>query len=200
MHTQIGAAGYNITLFERGGSMIRLRNWAVVLAIAICSTLAVAQQDKSKRPSPPGSADCKFADGKTVHIDYSRPSMKGRKIFGSLVPYDKEWRTGANEATTFVADTSLEVGGAKVPAGSYTLFTVPSQKQWTLIINKKTGEWGIPYPGKSEDLARVPMRSQELSSPVEQFTISFERTAPEACSLRMDWETTRAEVSVREAK
>ena len=181
--------------------MLRLRNCAVVLAaIAVCSVLACAQQDKSKRPSPPGSAECQFAGGKTVHIDYSRPSMKGRKVFGGLVSYDKEWRTGANEATTFVANTSLEVGGAKIPAGNYTLFTVPSQKQWTLIVSKKTGEWGIPYPGKSEDLARVPMRSEELSTPVEQFTISFERTALEACTLRLDWETTRAEVQVREQK
>jgi len=180
--------------------MIRLRNLALVLAALIISVLACAQQDKSKRPSPPGSAECKFADGKTVHIAYSRPSMKGRKIYGGLVPYDMEWRTGANEATTFVTDTNLEVGSSRVPAGKYTLFTIPSQKQWTLIISKKTGEWGIPYPGKSEDLTRVPMRSEELSTPVEQFTISFERTAPEACSLRMDWETTRAEVSVREAK
>jgi hypothetical protein len=181
--------------------MIRLLNCALLLtAIAVCSVLAYAQQDKSKRPSPPGSAECQFADGKTVHIDYSRPSVNGRKIYGGLVPYDKEWRTGANEATTFVANTSLEIGGTKVPAGNYTLFTVPSQKQWTLIISKKTGEWGIPYPGKSEDLVRVPMRSEELSTPVEQFTISFERTAPEACTLRLDWETTRAEVSVREQK
>ncbi len=180
--------------------MIRLRRSAAVLAaVAICSVLALAQQDKSKRPSPPGSAECQFAGGKTVHIDYSRPFMKGRKIYGGLVPYDKEWRTGANEATTFVANTNLDVGGAKVPAGNYTLFTLPSHKQWTLIISKKTGEWGIPYP-QGEDLARVPMRSQELSSPVEQFTISFERTAPEACTLRLDWETTRAEVSVREQK
>ena len=180
--------------------MIRLRNLAVLLAIAICSTFVCSQQDKSKRPSPPGSAECQFADGKTVHIDYSRPSMKGRKVFGGVVPYDKEWRTGANEATTFVTNTNLDVGGAKVPAGSYTLFTIPAQKQWTLIISKKTGEWGIPYPGKSDDLARAPMRSEELSIPVEQFTISFERISPEACSLRMDWETTRAEVNVREPK
>ena len=171
----------------------------VLVAIAVCSVFACAQ-DKSKRPSPPGSAECRFADGKTVHIDYSRPSMKGRKIFGELVPFDKEWRTGANEATMFVPNTTVEAAGTKVPAGSYTLFTVPSQKQWTLIISKKTGEWGIPYPGQSEDLARVPMRSEELSTSVEQFTISFERTSPEACTLRMDWETTRAEVSVREAK
>lgn len=181
--------------------MTRLLRCAVVLAaIAVCSVLACAQQDKSKRPSPPGSAECKFADGKTVHINYSRPSMNGRKIYGGLVPYGKEWRTGANEATAFVPNTNLDVAGTKVPAGSYTLFTVPSQKQWTLIVSRKTGEWGIPYPGLSEDLARVPMRSEELSNPVEQFTISFERTAPEVCTLRMDWETTRAEVSIREQK
>jgi Protein of unknown function (DUF2911) len=180
--------------------MIRLRCCVVLAAVVVCSVLACAQQDKSKRPSPPGSAECQFADGKTVHIDYSRPSVKGRKIFGELVPYAQEWRAGANEATTFVPNTTVEIAGTKVPAGPYTLFTVPSQKQWTLIISKKTGEWGTPYPGKSEDLARVPMRSEELSTPVEQFTISFERTSPEACTLRMDWETTRAEVSVREAK
>jgi len=180
--------------------MIRLRYCVLPAAIAVCSVLVCAQQDKSKRPSPPGSAECKFADGKTVRIDYSRPFVKGRKIYGGLVPYDKEWRTGANEATTFVTNTNLDVAGAKVPAGNYTLFTVPSQKQWTLIISKKTGEWGIPYPGKGEDQARVPMRSEELSNPVEQFTISFESTSPEACTLRMDWETTRAEVNVREVK
>jgi hypothetical protein len=173
---------------------------ALLVCVAICSQVASAQQDKSKRASPPGSAECQFPDGKTVHIDYSRPLMKGRKIYGSLVPYDKEWRTGANEATTFVTNTNLDVGGTKVPAGNYTLFTVPSQKQWTLIISKKTGEWGIPYPGASEDLARIPMRAGELSSPVEQFTISFERTSPEACALRLDWETTRAELNVREQK
>ena len=180
--------------------MIGPRTCAVVLTAIVVSVLASAQQDRSKRPSPPGSAECKFADGKTVRIDYSRPSMKGRKIYGGLVPYDKEWRTGANEAATFVAGANLDVGGAKVPAGNYTLFTIPSQKQWTLIISKKTGEWGIPYPGKGEDQARAPMRSEELSTPVEQFTISFENTSPEACTLRMDWETTRAEVSVREQK
>jgi len=180
--------------------MIRPRTCAVVLTAMAVSVLASAQQDRSKRPSPPGLAECKFADGKTVRIDYSRPSAKGRKIYGGLVPYDKEWRTGANEATTFVANSNLEVGGAKVPAGNYTLFTIPSQKQWTLIISKKTGEWGIPYPGKGEDQARVPMRSEELSTPVEQFTISFEQTSPEACALRMDWETTRAEVNVRQQK
>lgn len=179
---------------------MRIRRYcSVLILLAICSLVA-AQQDKSKPASPPDSAECQFADGKTVHIDYSRPSMKGRKIYGGLVPYDKEWRTGANEATTFVPNTNVDVGGTKIPAGSYTLFTIPSRKQWTLIISKKTGEWGIPYPGKEQDLARIAMRSEELSTPVEQFTISFERTSPEACTLRLDWETTRAEINVREQK
>ena len=70
----------------------------------------------------------------------------------------------------------MNVGGTKIPDGKYTLFTIPAQKEWTLIISKKTGEWGIPYPGKAEDLARIPMRSEELSTHVEQFTISFELT------------------------
>ena len=187
-----------------------MKKFALIpVALLAVATIASAQMnmgpDKSKRPSPPAKAECKFSDGKTVKIDYSSPRAKGRKIFGAasdkaVVPYGEVWRTGANEATTFVADTNVTVGGKAVPAGSYTIFTLPKADGWTLIISKKTGEWGIPYPGKREDLARVPMRSEELSTPVEQFTISFERTAPEACTLRLDWEATRAEVSVRETK
>ncbi len=181
--------------------MARFRNCVLLFAaVVLCSTLASAQHDKSQRPSPPGWAECKFGDGKTVHIDYSRPSMHGRKIYGGLVPYGEEWRTGANEATTFVTSTNLDVGGTKVPAGNYTLFTLPEAKQWTLIISKKTGEWGIPYPGKSEDLARIHMKVEQLPSPVEQFTIVFANTSPNTCTLRLDWETTRAGVDVHEQK
>src|SRR5262249_17348628 len=99
-----------------------------IAALTLLLTLACAayaQEDKSKRPSPPASAECKFSDGKSVKIDYSSPRMKGRKIFGDLVPYGKIWRTGANESTTFVTDTAVSVGGKDVPAGSYTIFTVP---------------------------------------------------------------------------
>ena len=105
--------------------------------------------------SPPASAECKFSDGKTVKIDYSSPRAKGRKIFGGLVPYGQIWRTGANESTTFVTDSDIVVGGQNVPAGSYTIFTVPEADKWTLVISKKTGEWGTDYPGESNDLARV---------------------------------------------
>ncbi len=170
------------------------------------STLAAAQmnmsQDKSKRPSPPASAECKFSDGKTIKMDYSSPRAKGRKIFGTasdkaLVPFGEIWRTGANEATTFVTTTNLTVGGKEVPAGSYTIFTIPKADAWTLVISKKTGEWGTEYPGEKEDLVRVPMTVAKTSGPVENFTIAFEQGGKK-CTLRMEWENTRASVEIAE--
>ncbi len=171
----------------------------VPVALLAIATFASAQMghDKSKRPSPPASATCKFSNGKTVKIDYSSPRAKGRKIFGGLVPYGEVWRTGANEATTFVSDVTVNVGGKDVPAGSYTIFTVPEADKWTLIINKKTGEWGIPYKYESDELARVPMSVSKMSAPVEDFTIAFEQ-AGSKCTLRMEWENTSAKVEVGE--
>jgi hypothetical protein len=156
--------------------------------------------DKSKRPSPPASAACKFSDGKTIKIDYSSPRAKGRKIFGeasekALVPYGQIWRTGANDATTFVTDTNVTVGGKAVPAGSYTIFTVPKADAWSLVISKKTGEWGTDYPGEKEDLVRVPMTVSKTSAPVENFTIAFDQ-AGSKCTLRTEWENTRASVEI----
>src|SRR5215469_3003191 len=153
-----------------------------ILSIFILSLAALAQQDKNKRPSPPASAHCSLPDGKTITVDYSSPRMKGRKIFGDLVPYGDVWRTGANEATTFVTTANLMVGGKDVPAGSYTIFTLPEQDKWTLIINKHTGEWGIPYHYESEELARVPMQVSKTSSPVENFTIDLNQSGG-SCTL-----------------
>jgi Protein of unknown function (DUF2911) len=174
---------------------------AIMTSLAILAPAGRAQQDKSKRPSPPATADCKFDDGKTIHVDYSSPRMKGRKIFGDLVPYGKVWRAGANEATTFVTDTNLTVGGKDVPAGSYTIFTVPAQDKWTLVISKKTGEWGEPYPGEASDFARVDMTVSHLLIPssVENFTIVFDRDGA-ACIMRLEWETTGASIAIAEKK
>lgn len=168
----------------------------VVLGLAVMATSCIGQ---TNRPSPPAKADCKFADGKTIAVNYSSPRMKGRKIFGDLVPFGKVWRAGANEATAFVTDTNLVVGGKDVPAGSYTIFTMPNADKWTLIISKKTGEWGIPYPGEADDLARVEMKVSQLPSPLENFTISFDH-AGGACTMQLDWETTRASIAIAEKK
>jgi hypothetical protein len=175
-----------------------LKHAVLIAALAlICTTVAAAQEDPSKRPSPAAKAQCKLSDGKTITMDYSSPRAKGRKIFGGLVPYGQVWRTGANDATTFVTSADLAVGGKDVPAGSYTIFTVPTADKWTLIINKKTGEWGIPYKYESDELARVPMSVSKTSAPVENFTISFDQSGG-GCTLQMSWENTQASVKVAE--
>src|SRR5437660_12860761 len=128
----------------KGESMLQKTALAILFVFTFW-IISSAQDDKSKRPSPPAQAQCEFSDGKTITVDYSSPRVKGRKIFGELVPYGQVWRTGANEATTFVTDTNLSMSGKDVPAGNYTMFTIPNQDKWTLIISKKTGEWEIPY-------------------------------------------------------
>jgi hypothetical protein len=185
----------------------RFASFAVPIAgVAAFAMLVFAQQDKSKRPSPPASAHYTFPDGKTLTIDYSSPRMKGRTIYGGLVPYGKVWRAGANEATTFVTDTDLIVGDKEVPAGSYTLDAIPESGQWTLIVSKKTKNakggplWGIPYPGEQFDFTRTPMEVSKLNAPLEDFTISLVRAGDDGCSLNMDWATTRATILIREKK
>ena len=173
---------------------------SAVAAVMLLAAMGFAQQDKSKRASPPANAKCQFADGKTISVDYSSPRMKGRKIYGGLVPYNQEWRTGANEATTFDTTANVQIAGTTIPAGHYTLFTLPSEGTWKLIISKKTGEWGIPYPGAQYDLARVDMKKQDLPSNVENFTISFQKADPKSCVMNVEWEKTRAYVDIAEKK
>jgi len=168
---------------------------AVSALLTITFTTAALAQMGGGKPSPAASAACDLGGGKTVKTNYSSPRMKGRKIYGDLVPFGEVWRTGANEATTFVASADVTVGGKAIPAGSYTIFTVPTADKWTLIINKKTGEWGIPYKYESDELARVDMKVSKLPSPVEDFTIAYDKSAG-GCTLRMDWETTRASVDI----
>jgi Protein of unknown function (DUF2911) len=165
---------------------------AIVIGLLLTLSVFAACQGK---PSPAASASCDLGGGKSVKTDYSSPRMKGRKIFGELVPFGQVWRTGANEATTFVTGSDIVVGGKTVPAGSYTIFTVPNADKWTLIINKKTGEWGIPYKYESDELARVDMKVSKLPSPVENFTISYVKSGS-GCILQIDWESTRASVDI----
>src|SRR5437764_12211455 len=174
---------------------------AIVATFLLCLTVVAIAQEKGPPKSPPADAECKFSDGKTVKVHYSSPRMRGRKIYGDLVPYGKVWRTGANEATTLVTDTDLTVGGKDVPAGSYTIFTVPNQDKWTLIINKKTGEWGTPYKKEyeSDELARLDMQVSKVAAAVENFTIAFDQEGGN-CTMRLDWENTRASIQFAEKK
>jgi len=102
--------------------------------------------------------------------------MRGRKIFGDLVPFGEVWRTGADNANLVCTKADLVAGGKNIPAGSYTLFTLPTQSKWILIISKQTGEFGIPYPGEQFDFSRIEMKLSKLPVQIENFTISFDQT------------------------
>lgn len=165
----------------------------VLFAVLAATTVVCAQQ--GSRPSPSANASCELPGGKSISMKYSSPRMKGRTIFGGLVPEGQVWRTGANEATTFVANEDLvTAGGVNIAAGSYTIFTIPTSSTWTLIINKHTGQWGIPYKYGSEELARVPMTVRKLPSPVENFTISFDQSGM-GCTMHLAWENSEASVT-----
>lgn len=175
--------------------MQKSRVYWVTLMIAIVA-VAMTAQEKKPPLSPPGTASVKFDDGKTIVIDYSRPSVRDRKIFGGLVAYGQVWRTGANSATSLKTDVDLTIGGAAVPAGSYTLFTIPSESGWKLIINKQTGQWGTDYDEK-QDLARVEMKVANNAAATEQFTISLDKTGAKSATLKLAWATTTASVDVK---
>jgi hypothetical protein len=117
-----------------------------IISGLLLSVFAHAQGDKSQRPSPPATVTGKIGDA-TITINYSSPGVKGRKIWGALVPYNKTWRAGANEATIFETDHDIKVEGKKLPAGKYSLFATPGEKEWTFIFNSETGQWGIKRTG-----------------------------------------------------
>ncbi len=166
---------------------------ACFLGIALIAA-ASGLQDKSKRPSPPATTSVDLG-GTKITIDYSSPRLKGRHVGGEVATYGKVWRLGANEATTLVTTGNVTVGGKAVPAGSYTMFAIPEKDKWTLIISKKTGEWGTDYPGTSDDLARIDVKVSTLPTSTENFTISLEKSSTGA-NLNFDWATTRASVAI----
>lgn len=173
--------------------------WILTLMTMTALTTILMAQDKKPPLSPPGQATVTFADGHTVTIDYSRPSMRSRKIFGGLVPYDQVWRTGANAATSLKTDVDLNIGDTTVPKGSYTLYSLPGMSSWKLIVNKQTGQWGTEY-NQGQDLARIDMKVTQRPSGLELFTISFDKTGGDSATLKLEWENTIASLDVKEKK
>lgn len=143
--------------------------------------------------SPRDTVRATFGEAQLL-IDYGRPRKRGRVVFGNVVPFDTWWRTGANAATTFVTDHDLVIGGTPVPKGTYTLFSLPSRSGWTLIINKKTGEWGTEYDSTA-DLAHIDMQVTMRSEPLEQFTITLEPSG-NGGTLRLAWDDREASVPI----
>jgi hypothetical protein len=163
------------------------------LAVAVlCSSTLFAQKTTELKVGGGGSPHVRsewVIDGASISIEYGRPSLKGRSE-ASLMPPGAEWRTGADEATTIKVDKALMFGALHVNPGTYTLYTVPGETSWQLIISKKTGQWGIPYP-KGEDLGRVRMSVGKTAAPVEMLTISIEDTKAGGL-LHVEWGSTKA--------
>ncbi|HEY9508706.1 MAG TPA: DUF2911 domain-containing protein [Verrucomicrobiae bacterium] len=172
--------------------MKRLFNALVATAVLF----ALNASAQSQRPSPPDTAGA-VIDGSRVTVYYSRPHTKNprnqevRKIWGALVPYGKVWRTGANEATLLVTQKPLVFGETTIPAGAYTLWTLPQEDgSAKLIISKEIGQWGTQYD-ESKDLARIDLKKETLDAPVEQFTMKIERNPAGGGLLKMAWENTQ---------
>lgn len=160
---------------------------AIVLAVA---TLG-AQETAPPRLSPHETHSFEV-DGAKITITYGRPSMRGRKIFGALVRFDRVWMPGADEATIFETSAPLRFGKVLLPAGSYSLYTLPQEKQWTLIINKMTGQYHLVYPA-DQDFAHLDMTIEQLQSPVERLAISAVPRR-EGGAVQLEWEQTRVSV------
>ena len=155
---------------------------------------SLTAQEAKKPLSPPAQAKATIG-GKAITIDYSAPSRRDRRIMGALVPYDKVWRTGANAATTLTTESDLMIGRLHVPAGKYTLFSIPGEKEWTLIVNKQTGQWGTRYD-ESQDLGRVKMTVKPVKDTVETFVIGLKPSGARNGVLSLTWENTEASVPV----
>ncbi len=146
--------------------------------------------DKSQRKSPPAKAEQKVGDA-TIVIDYSQPSVRGREIYGDLVSYGKVWRTGANEATTFKTDKDIMVNGKKLPAGKYALFTIPGEKEWTIIFNSEPKQWGAYKYDEKKDVLQVKAKSTS-----HDMTEKMTFTISEDGQVHLDWAKTRVTFKV----
>ncbi|MBS1600038.1 MAG: DUF2911 domain-containing protein [Bacteroidetes bacterium] len=168
----------------------------MLAAVMMFSFVRAQDGDKSKRPSPPATAVGKV-DNANIAIIYSSPSVKGRQIWGSLVPYDKVWRAGANEATIFTTDQDIKVEGKTLHAGKYSLYAIPGQSEWTIIFNSQTGQWGIQHSGEttedpSKDVLRVKVKPQKSDSMNEQLTYTIDDRG-----FALLWENLKIPVSVK---
>jgi hypothetical protein len=167
-------------------------------AALFTSVLHAQEAKKIDFPQPSPLASIKERVGVTgVSIDYSRPSARERKIFGGLVPYGEVWRTGANAATKITFSTDVKLGGAAVPAGSYALFTIPGQAEWTVILSKVVeDQWGSYAYDKKDDQARIKVKPVAMAEPQETMTISLQDMRAGKANLVIAWEKTKVPIDI----
>ena len=173
-----------------------------IILTALAFSTAEAQNFRKPDQSPMDMAyfpdhfahDRKEGEKAIIRVTYSRPLKKGREVFGKLVPYGKVWRTGANEATEVKFYQDVDFGGKKVSAGSYSLFTIPGEKEWVIILNSDLDYWGAYKYNEKNDVVRVPGSVISLTEPQENFSIQFESKGDKQGVMKMAWDKTVAEV------
>jgi hypothetical protein len=172
----------------------------IFLALSFCfTTLAFSQDYSVPALSPRHKVEQQFSISK-VSVDYGRPAVKGREIFGKLVPYNEVWRTGANSATKISFGQEVNFGGKNIPAGTYALFIIPNAQQWKLILNKDFQQWGAFGYNDKLNVAEVELPVQKLSSPMEWFTIELNPTKDEQMEMTIEWENSKVVVPIKVAK
>jgi hypothetical protein len=171
-----------------------LKKFLIGSALFITLT-ADAQQLRMPQPSPTQTIKQDFGLG-NIELSYSRPGMKGRKIFGDLVPYGNVWRTGANSATTLTFSDSVTVGGTKLAPGKYGLLTVPGRDQWTVILSKQLDVTSPAAYKQENDAVRVSVKPMALKETVENFTMQFANVKPASADLQMMWENTAVSLPI----
>ena len=161
----------------------------IITTIAVFTLLIADAQLKTPAPSPTQTIKQDFALS-SIELSYSRPGMKGRKIFGDLVPFEKIWRTGANTATTLTFGEEVIIGGVKVKAGKYGLLSIPDKKNWTLIITKQLDVTSPDAYKQDQDVVRVEAKTMNMDESLESFTMQFANVKPNSCELHIMWDKT----------
>ena len=168
-----------------------LRYFFVIISGLVCAAGSFAQTNRVEFPAPSPACTLKQRVGLTdIEIVYSRPGVKGRSIFGGLVPYGAVWRTGANNATKLTFSTAVKLNGVEIPAGTYALFTIPGEKEWTIIINKGAAQWGAFQYDEKADVVRFKATPVQLAEHIETFTIEFNGIRDESARLDLIWDKT----------
>lgn len=167
-----------------------------LLSTIFIATIALAATAQLKTPAPSPTQTIKQDFGmSSVELIYSRPAMKGRKVFGDLVPWNKVWRTGANNATRLKFNDDVMIGGQALKAGEYALYTVPAENEWEIIINKGSANWGTNYK-MEDDVFRVKVKPVKLNEAVETFTMQFANVKPTSTDLQIMWDRTAVSVPI----
>jgi hypothetical protein len=169
------------------------------LILAACAALTLSGAFAQTLITPPASPTQTVKQDfglSSIELSYSRPGIKGRKVFGDLVPYDKVWRTGANSATTITFGKDVLIGGKKIPAGKYGLVTIPGKENWAIIITKQLNATSPDAYKEDNDVVRVAAKPTELKDKLETFTIQFADVMPNTCSLQIMWENTAVSLPI----